>query len=151
MAKRTCPFCGKSIPPEAQYCIYCSKEVGTLAPSDQTSKQPANRKAKSGHYKGLFGLAVTMASLLVIAVIVVLVVVFPPDHGGAGETDPSTLPVTTTTRDAAHDEWTQTFLGQWIDEQSAGKKSLEDQGGYILYIHEVFRDTVTFDLLSYQG
>ena len=57
--------------------------------------------------------------------------------------------VTTTTRNAQHDTWLQTFTGEWVDESSRGKKDLQTLGGHGLYIHEIVGDTVIFDVYSY--
>lgn len=152
MAKRKCPVCGKKIAPRAQYCIYCSSRFDSIPLECLDERSDETVDSSNKHLsKKHFGLLITLLSLVVIAVIVVLVVLFPPSDGETEVQMTSTQSTTSTTRNAAHDEWLQTFVGQWFDEASAGKKHYEKQGGYSIYIHEVFRDYVTFDLLSYQG
>lgn len=157
MAQKQCPVCGKKVAPQAQYCIYCSAKFDNLPehtkvisiPSDLPEEPKETKEIRSG---GKLGLIVTMLSLLLIVAVLCLVFFGPEElYMSTKETTTTAAPTTTTTRNAARDEWLQTFTGYWYDEASIGKGNLKQQGGYVLYIHEIFRDTVTFDLLSYQG
>ncbi len=150
MAKKQCPVCGRSVAPQAQYCIYCAARF------DET-QEPETREAENTRerptQKSALGLIVTLISLVLIAIVLLLVFLGPtsPFIQEPTEETTTTTVVTTTTRDAARDAWRQSFVGYWYDESSAGKSDLKKQGGYVLYIEEIFRDFVTFNLLSYEG
>ncbi len=147
MAKKQCPVCGRSIAAQAQYCIYCSAKF------DQTQSLDTPEDDKKTSAKSALGLIVTLISLVLIVIVLLLVFLGPslPLSSKPTEETTTTTVVTTTTRDAARDAWRQSFIGYWYDEMSAGKSDLKKQGGYVLYIEEIFRDFVTFDLLSYEG
>ncbi len=147
MAKKQCPVCGKAVAAQAQYCIYCSAKFDEIPQTQVNEEAPAPSSPKSA-----LGLIVTLISLVLIAIVLLLVFLGPSSPLSTEPTEETTTTVvTTTTRNAARDEWRQTFVGYWYDETSAGKKDLKKQGGYVLYIEDVFRDFVTFDLLSYEG
>lgn len=150
MANKRCPVCGKSIAAQAHYCIYCSTKFDSV--KEQSSESVEETHAVTPK-KYAFGLIVTLISLVLIA-IVVLLVLFGPVSPLFEQEEPApsvTTTVTTTTRNAALDAQRQSYIGYWYDEYSAGKRDHKTQGGYVLYIAEIFHDYVTFDLLSYQG
>lgn len=147
MAKKQCPVCGKPVAAQAQYCIYCSVRFDETQET-QVIEEPIGQTSQ----KHALGLIVTLISLVLIAIVLLLVFLGPTSRFAQEPTEETTTTVvTTTTRDAERDTWRQTFVGYWYDEPSAGKSDLKKQGGYILYIEEIFRDLVTFDLLSYEG
>ncbi len=162
MGKRKCPVCGKAIAAQAQYCIYCSARFDSLEEDIDATRVIENVKdtdenivsevkpKKAFTNKSKIWFFVTISALLVIFVVLLLFFTDPPQTPSEQEGN-MTQPTTTTTRDAARDAMLQTFTGHWVDSASAGKKHLESQGGQVLFIHEIFRDTVDFDLMSYSG
>ncbi len=150
MAKRICPVCGKKIAAQAQYCIFCSARFDGVSDTDVRVKEREERRSPM---KSALGFVVTLISILIIAIVLLLVFLGPrsPLKPSEPNQETATTVVTTTTRDAARDALRQTYVGYWYDELSAGKDDLKKQGGYVLYIEDIFRDYVTFDLLSYEG
>ncbi len=150
MAKRICPSCGKKIAAQAQYCIFCSARFDQISDTERNTEDDVAVKTPK---KSSFGLVVTLISLLIMAIVLLLVFLGPQSPFSSSEPtqETTTTIVTTTTRNAARDALRQTYIGYWYDELSAGKDDLKKQGGYVLYIEEIFRDYVTFDLLSYEG
>ena len=150
MAKRNCPVCGKRIAAQAQYCIYCSAKFDHVPDADLSEH---GRERVPTNKKSALGLVVSLISSLVVVIVLLLILLGPssPFSPSAPAVETSTTVVTTTTRDAALDAHRQTYIGYWYDEASAGKDDLKKQGGYVLYIEEIFRDYITFDLLSYEG
>ena len=150
MAKKQCPACGKTIAAKAQYCIFCSAKFDSVS---ETNRDTEERETIHPTGKSALGPVVTLISILIISIVLLLVFLGP--HSPLKPTQPTqettTTVVTTTTRDAALDAHRQSYIGYWYDEWSAGKADLKKQGGYVLYIEEIFRDYVTFDLLSYEG
>ncbi len=154
MANKRCPSCGKQIAARAQYCIYCSKKFDEANDITAETYDESPESSSVSHSGGKFGLIVSLVSLFLILIVIGLVVlnhngisIFPKEE----PTTTTTVATTTTTRNAARDTWLQSFVGYWYDEASVGKKDIKKQGGYVLYVSDIFLDHVTFDLLSYQG
>lgn len=158
MGKRKCPVCGKTIAAQAQYCIYCSARFDSTEDDIdatrviETVQSPAvtAEPKKTFSKKSKIWFFVTISALLLIFAVLLMFFANPPETP-SGQTGEETQPPTTTTRDAARDAMLQTFTGHWVDSASTGKKDIEAQGGQVLFIHEIFRDTVDFDLMSYSG
>ncbi len=116
-------------------------------PAEESSK--AKRSVRSN-----FWLVVSIVGFVLIAcgaVLLIVQTVFRSDNV-IRDTD-ETVATTTTcpTRDSQRDAWMQTFVGEWFDEYSVGKKDIETQGGYKLTITKVDKDWIFFDLHSYSG
>ncbi len=154
MANRKCPSCGKKIADSSVYCIYCATRFDeSVQPPMPAIEEPY--PVETEHPRGrrrALGIVIAVVIALATATAASAFFWLPPLLASAPEepTEP-TVVVTTTTRDPQRDVWLQSFTGRWVDEDSVGKKNIAEQGGALLFVHEIRRDLVMFDLLSYSG
>ena len=147
MAVKKCPSCGKKIASAASYCIFCSARFDDI-PTEEVKEEPVAERSSRKKIVRKWCL-ILLPVVFVLSVAVVLTIVFVHNAGSSSHEEPT--PTTVTTRDPARDAWLQEYLGRWVDETSVGKKSLEKQGGAMLFVHTIQHDMIEFDLLSYSG
>ncbi|MBQ9414516.1 MAG: hypothetical protein IJU16_05255, partial [Clostridia bacterium] len=117
--------------------------------SDESEPDEESQPDSAKKWKTIIIIA---AAAVVVLATLLTVILFSVGRGS--ETTPTGTTVShtmQTTRDRSHDKWMQTFLGDWVDEQSTGKSNIPRQGGGQLNVIAVANDTVTFDLISYSG
>ena len=158
MAVKKCPSCGKKIAEHSVYCIYCAtrfdessdqlrKTERLTDPAEGSEALHPSQKRRRTVMIAVIAVAILLAAAVSAFFWLPPLAVSPP----SADDTATTVPVTTTTRDPRRDAWLQSFLGSWVDEDSVGKKDISEQGGALLFVHEIRRDVVIFDLLSYSG
>lgn len=150
MATKLCPSCGKKVAVNAAYCIYCSARFDETVAPTQTCEIDETEQPKAAVRPWI--LIAVIAAVILLATGISAIFWLPPLlHSEPVQPTETTVPVTTTTRDPRRDAWLSAFTGRWVDEASVGKKDISTQGGALLFVHEIRRDLVMFDLLSYSG